>query len=250
MKRFATMLLVAGLGATSLPAFAMEMGQAARFGAAVGRYSAADRLRGFDNTGAPQSDELTFNTVKFTYGGEAGYTVTLGDFYADAGLNILRTKLGDEQLWRTDLLLTAGYYINDNWSVFAGFRRGWQGTDVFNSSRFWEAGPYVGFGLGGMQMGPHLVFNSSFAYNFDRVKGFFRDVAGTPGDFEYYYPGISAKFGLNLKGTPHSLQLRLQRFGRGNTVPIIDGSGNRLGRVDFNFTETWAVLSYVFTLAW
>jgi hypothetical protein len=250
MKRLAIVSLVLGACAASTSTYAMEMTQGARLGAALGRYGNEDRIRGFDQTGNPTTPELGLTTVELTYGGELGYTLTFGDFYSDIGLNVLRTKAGDEKFWRTDGLFTLGYYITDNWSVFAGVRRGWQGDGVFNSKKFWEFGPYVGFGYGGIPLGGWGTMNTSFAYNFDRVEGFFRDIPNTPPGFDYYYPGISVKLGMNVKGTPHSLQLRLQRFGRGNTVPVQDSGGNNIGRIDFNFTETWAVLSYVFTLAW
>jgi len=146
MKRFATMLLVAGLGATSLPAVAMEMGQAARFGAAVGRYSSELKVEGFDSGGNLVAGGDVTN-VKLTYGGELGYTITLSDFYADIGLNMLKVRLQNVDNWRTDALFTVGYYLNDNWSLFAGFRRGWQGDGVFKQDKFREIGPYLGFGF-------------------------------------------------------------------------------------------------------
>jgi len=238
MKRFAMMLLVTGLGVSSLPAAAMEMGQAARFGAAVGRYSSGLKVEGFDSGGnLVVGGDVT--NVKLTYGGELGYTLTLSDFYADVGLNMLRVRLQNVDNWRTDALFTVGYYLNDNWSVFAGFRRGWQGDGVFKQDKFREIGPYLGFGFGGMPLGSWGVFNSSFAYNFDRIE----NIAGT--DIDFSYPGVSAKFGLNLKGTPHSLQLRVQHFWGDKSQGFDDGS-----RIDIDLKETWAVLSYVFTLGW
>lgn len=252
MKRFAIMLLASGLGAASLPSYAMEMGQATRLGASVGRYEGVGRVRGFDPSGTPVTDEITNRTVRLTYGGELGYTITMADFYADLGLYALRVKFQDEQNWRTDLLATFGYYINDSWTVFAGFRRGWQGPHIFNDDTFKELGPYVGFGYGGIPLGGGWNMNTTAAYNFDKVKNFPGAPAGfhtEPSDFNY--PGISLKLSVNKKGTPHSLQLRLQRFSKGASDQIIDDStGSSIGRVDFNLTETWALLSYVFTLGW
>jgi hypothetical protein len=229
----------------------MDTTQAARLGVGAGRYGINFRETGYDTTGARVTDELGFKNVQATYGGEFGYTLTMSDFYTDAGLNMLRTKQGDDTTWRTDLLLTVGYYLNDNWSLFAGFRRGWQGDGVFKQDKFEEIGPYVGFGFGGIGLGNWGLLNTSFAYNFDRVKRLFASVPDTDRNKSFNYPGLSLKLGLNFKGTPHSLQLRVQRFGNSSSVGVIDdATGTPAGRIDFNLTETWAVLSYVFTLAW
>jgi hypothetical protein len=252
MKRFAKMLMATGLVAASLPTFAMDVAQGARFGAGGGRYSGEANTRAFDGAGnpapincavlAPGSNQVAANecgskSITGTYGGEVGYTINLADFYADVGLNMLRTKSGEEDLWRTDLLFTVGYYLNENWSLFAGFRRGWQGDGIFNDDVFEEIGPYVGLGFGGIPLGGWGTLNLSAAYNFDEVKNF--PIDGEDLD----YPGISLKFGMNFRNTPHSIQLRLQRFEG-------DDSISGVGRVDYDLEETWAVLSYVFTLAW
>ena len=248
MKRWAMMLMASGLLAASLPTFAMDMAQGARVGVGGGRYSGEANTRPFDGTGTPlsvtcpdgsTSTECTAKSVTGTYGGEIGYTINIADFYADLGLNLLRTASGDEDLWRTDLLFTVGYYLTENWSLFAGVRRGWQGDGVFNDDAFEEIGPYVGVGYGGIPLGGWGTLNMSAAYNFDKVKNFPLE------DEELDYPGVSLKFGMNFKNTPHSVQLRLQRFSGDDSVSV--GSA---GRVDYDLEETWAVLSYVFTLAW
>jgi hypothetical protein len=262
MKMIGTAMLAVAAGATSVPVFAMDMGQGARFGAALGRYSGEASTRPFDAGGnpfaipcpipdGPPATECSAKGVSATYGGELGYTLNLADFYADVGLNLLRTKSGGDNLWRTDLLFTVGYYITDNWSAFAGFRRGWQGDGVFNDDVFEETGPYVGFGYGGIPLGGWGTLNMSAAYNFDEVKNF--PIDGEDLD----YPGISLKFGMNFRNTPHSLQLRLQRFSGDDSVALIDADpqneipdGTTLGRFEYDLEETWAVLSYVYTLAW
>jgi hypothetical protein len=238
MKRWTSVLIVIGLGASSVPAAALEIAQAARVGAAAGRYAGHLKDERFDSGGA-LADGGDATNVKLTYGGEVGYTFTFGDAYADLGLNMLKVRLQDNDNWRTDLLLTVGYYLNDKWSLFTGLRRGWQGGKLFNDDQFEELGPYLGFGFGGVQLGQSLLFNSSFAYNFDRVK----DFAGAGTGFAY--PGVSAKLGLNLKGTPHSLQLRVQHFWGDQSDLFADGS-----RRDLELRETWAVLSYVFSIGW
>jgi hypothetical protein len=243
MNRFVAVLLVIGLGAASLPAAAMDVAQGARFGLGLGRWSDDAKTHLTDVTTNTDLGNSDSTNVRLTYGGEVGYTLTLGDFYSDVGLNLLRVKFEESQNWRTDLLFTVGYYINDNWSVFAGIRRGWQGDGVFKDDVFNEFGPYAGVGFGGLPLGGWGILNTSFAYNFDKVRDFPLD--GT----DFSYPGVSVKLGLNFKGTPHSLQLRLQRFsGDGSVDGQLDNGDT--GRFDFKLTETWAVLSYVFTLAW
>src|ERR1044071_7913943 len=154
MKRFTKMLMVTGLGLASLPSWGMDITQGARIGAAVGRYSGHGEVSTFDPSGTfvPAFSAESTN-VRATYGGEVGYTINLADFYADVGLNLLRVRFADQDNWRTDLLFTLGYYLNDNWSLFAGFRRGWQGDGVFNDETFKEFGPYVGVGFGGIPLG-------------------------------------------------------------------------------------------------
>jgi hypothetical protein len=258
MKRFAKMLMATGLAVASLPALALDIAQGARVGVGGGRYSGEANTSLSDPGGNPIAvncaaigsnqvgpNECGLKSVTGTYGGEFGYTLNLADFYADLGLNMLRTKSGDEDLWRTDLLFTVGYYLSENWSLFAGLRRGWQGDGIFNDDVFEEIGPYVGLGFGGIPIGSWATLNMSAAYNFDKVKNFPND------DSDLDYPGISLKFGMNFKNTPHSLQLRLQRFSGDDSLRISPADPDCPScRVDFDLEETWAVLSYVFTLAW
>jgi hypothetical protein len=262
MKKLGIAMLALAAGMASVPVYAMDMGQGARFGAGLGRYSGEATAFIFDfegnplaipcpPEGEPVSSECRQEGVTATFGGELGYTINLADFYADIGLNLLRTKSEEQNLWRTDLLFTLGYYLTENWSIFAGVRRGWQGDGVFNDDQFEELGPYVGFGYGGIPLGGWGTLNMSAAYNFDKVENYPIPVE------ELDYGGISLKFGMNFRNTPHSLQLRLQRFSGDDTVEIFDtDSGNEipdgtfLGRFDYELEETWAVLSYVYTLAW
>ncbi len=249
MKKLGIAFVFVAASVASLPSHAMDVAQGARFGAGGGRYSGEASTRLFDGSGNPAvfpvpcpdgstSSECKGVSVTGTYGGELGYTLSLSDFYADVGLNMLRTKSEDQNLWRTDLLFTVGYYLTENWSLFGGFRRGWQGDGIFNDDVFQELGPYLGVGFGGIPLGGWGTLNVSAAYNFDKVKDF--PVDGKDLD----YPGVSLKLGMNFKNTPHSLQLRLQRFSGDDSLAVGPG------RLEYELEENWAVLSYVFTLAW
>ena len=240
MKRFAAGLFAAGMVAASLPAYSMDVVNTFRVGASAGRYSGDATVDVFDTDGQTLLFSGGAKGVGLTWGVPIGYTLTLGNFYGDLGLETLWVEQQDPTN-RTDLLLTLGYYITDNWTVFAGLRRGWQGEGrrPFHQDDFNELGPYVGFGYGGIPLGKAVLLNIAAAYNFDRIRNFFQ----TEKDFDY--PGVSLRLGLNMKGTPHSVQLRVQRFSGDDRFVFSDGSA-----LNVELKEWWAVMSYVYSIGW
>src|SRR5438034_75931 len=80
MKRATATLLFAVIGTASLPSYALDITQAARFGASAGRYEGEAKADVFDSGGAlfGSADQTT---VRFTYGGALGYALGVGDFY-------------------------------------------------------------------------------------------------------------------------------------------------------------------------
>jgi hypothetical protein len=142
---------------------------------------------------------------ELAYGLQTGLSALFGDFFLDAGIELLAVN-SDADLDRTDLLFTAGYFIGQHWQAFAGYRMGMQGDGFFDDDTFSERGFFVGAGIGGMEVGDFML-GASLAYNFSEAQDF-------PQDGEKFdYGGLSFKLNGQLKSLPqHSLQLRVQRF--------------------------------------
>jgi hypothetical protein len=199
MKRFSSMLLAVSIGAVAAPVHAVDFVQSVSAGPLIGYYH-----QSVTATNDGNGQEATDSVNSFVYGGALGYYVLVGSFYGNLGLELLRGRLGAEILDRTDVLPTLGYYVTNNLSVFAGYRWAYQGPNFFNNDDFDERGPYVGVGYGGIPLAADWMLGTSLAYNFDTVKDFFVD--------DYRYHGIGIKLSANKAGSPHSFQLRAQRF--------------------------------------
>ncbi|WP_370305685.1 hypothetical protein [Sinimarinibacterium flocculans] len=192
--------------------------------------------------GSSSSDDSWF----FSYGVQTGFSMALGDFFGDVALEYYAPLVDSGSLDRTDVLATLGYLIGANWSVFAGYRQGMQGDGLMDDETFEESGFYVGFGYGGMQMGP-IIVGTSLAYNFS-------DAEIPDATDEFDYDGISLKVSISPKDAPqHSVQLRYQRFaGDLAFTPIPLGiDSNEDGVEDFldgfDLTESYLQLTYAYS---
>lgn len=243
-KRVATgIALGAALVAGSAYAQDESMYWAGRIGPMLGMYQGEAKITLTDlTTGA--ADNLSIDgDWEPAYGLQTGISAGYGNFFADLGLEYQRIDFGGDSLDRTDILLSAGYLLNDLWSVFAGYRQGMQGDGVFNDDTLSERGFFIGAGVGGMQMG-QLVVGASLAYNLSEVEDF--PVEGA--DFDY--PGISLKVSASLKDHPqHGFQLRYQRFSGDDKLLFQDGQGQDIGRLDYELTESYVQLSYLYNFA-
>ncbi len=243
-KRVATgIALGAALVAGSAYAQDDSMYWAGRIGPMVGMYQGEVSLKLTDLTTGESISEPFDGDWEPAYGLQAGISAGYGDFFADLGLEYQRIDFGGDSLDRTDILLSAGYLLNDLWSVFAGYRQGMQGDGVFNDDTLSERGFFIGAGVGGMEMGP-MVMGASLAYNLSKVDDFPVDGA----DFDY--PGISLKVSASLKAYPqHGFQLRYQRFNGDDSLFFQNDVGQDIGRLDYELTESYVQLSYLYNFA-
>lgn len=177
------------------------------------------------------------------YGLQTGVSAAIGNFFGDVAVEYLAVDV-DGELDRTDMLLTAGYLFGNNWSGYAGYRRGMQGDGPFNDDTFSETGFFVGVGFAGVEMAGVLI-GTSLAYNFSEAEDF--PLEGK--DFDY--GGISLKFNGSLTSLPnHSLQLRYQRFNGDESNQAFDSDGdgtNDLLINELELTETYIQLTYLYS---
>lgn len=238
-------LLAAGV------AQAVDLGYSGRVGAMAGGYNGELSIRVTETEGgASQSGSLTAGDEwKAAYGIPLGFTMAIDDFFVDLGLELMQVEFDGDDLKRTDILLTSGYFIGDRWSLFVGFRKGMQGDGFFDSETFDEQGFFVGGGVGGIEAGP-LLLNASLAYNLSKVDDY------PPGQ-ELDYDGLSLKFSGSLAGAPqHSLELRYQRFSGDDALNFVGSCGPGVlqnssqtadsCRLDFELTESYLQLSYIY----
>lgn len=225
MKQW-TVKAVAGLAALACTSVvqAEDLSFSARAGLAGGGYrnsSTADFTLLNDNTEVKTSGG---NSSYFAYGPQVGVSARFGNIFTDLAVEYLEVRNDDTnpitekefELDRTDALLTVGYLIDNRWSVFGGYRRGFQGDGPFDDETFRESGFYVGGGVGGVTAGG-FILGASLAYNFSEGKDF-----PNPGD-DIDYNGISLKVSIVPAATPqHALQLRYQRFS-GDKDPNLAG---------------------------
>jgi hypothetical protein len=247
----AKMVLAAGLLVTANAAYAEEMLFKARVGPTLGVYQQEFSFSFRDpTTGAvlvdPDSGQelaASFDADEFAWGLQAGVGALYGDFFADLGVEFLAVDADDADLDRTDVLLTAGYFVGQYGQVFGGYRKGMQGSGFFDDDTFSEDGFFVGVGLGGMSMG-ELVVGASLAYNLSKAKDF--PIDGQ----EFDYDGFSLKLSGQLKSMPqHSLQLRFQQFSGDSTTDLdFDGDAVADARLEVDdLTETYVQLTYFYS---
>lgn len=242
--------VVAGLMAASGFAQA-EVWHSARIGPSIGSYQqefafalrdpATGQILTDPNTGEPLAD--SGDVSELAYGAQIGFTAGVDSFFYDLGIEYQAVDSDENDLDRTDILLTLGYLIDETWSGFAGYRRGMQGSGVLDSSTFNEEGWFVGAGLRNIQVGPAYL-GASLAYNFSEAQDFPLDGS----DFDY--GGLSIKFGASLISQPqHSLQLRYQEFSGDSSDTIdFDGDGTADITLDVDdLTETYIQLMYLYS---
>lgn len=251
MKQW-TVKAVAGLAALACTSVvqAEDLSFSARVGLAEG---------GYQNRSSVLLTELVTGTEQqvqspedkswyFASGLQGGVTAVYGSAFADLALEYLNVFQSGTEKDRTDALLTLGYMLDNNWSVFAGYRRGMQGSGAFDDDTFSENGFFVGAGYGRMQLGA-VILGTSVAYNFSKAKDFPQD----GGDFDYR--GVSVKFDLRPQAAPqHGVQLRYQRFSgddRPGLVGAIDLDGDGAPdpvRADYvKLTESYVQVSYTYS---
>lgn len=249
MKTIQSTLLAAGLVLSASATYAAEqkVSWLGRVGPTVGFY-AADFTVDFTDVASGTTTEQGFDGDQETaYGLQAGLNASYGNWFGDLAVDYLRFEFEDDKVHRTDLVLTAGYRIGDNFSVFAGFRKSTQGDGVFNDDVFEEDGPLVGAGVGGIAAGA-LVLGASLAANFSELE--FSDAEEFDGlGSDVDYDGLSLKLSAALKSRPnHSLQLRLQRYEGDDSANVGDADGG-VTRIDIELEEKYVQLYYIYSFA-
>lgn len=194
-------------------------------------------------TGQPLFDASQEGDQELAYGAQVGLTAGWGSFSADVAIDYLRLDL-PEAIDRTDLLLTLGYLIGSHGSVFAGYRFGFQGDGFFNDDIFKETGPFIGAGIGGIEVGA-VTLSSSLAWNFSQIEDF--PVDGQETD----YDGISLKLGGALKSHPqHVVQLRYQMFeGDDSSRLDVNDDGVADAILELDVEESYLQLFYLYNFA-
>lgn len=224
-----------------------EMAFGARIGPTVGFYEGELSPFRLTQDGVVVFDQGVQGDRESLYGIQTGIGTAFGDFFVDFGLDLLNIKTEPDEAKRTDIVLTGGYFIGSNWTVFGGIRDGRQGDGFFDKknkegNEFHEQGVFLGGGVGGQAGAVRL--DGSLAVNFSKVK----DFAG--GD-DLDYPGISVKFAGSLASMPqHGLQLRYQRFSGDDSIAFQSDDDNdgvpENNLFEFGITEEYYQLTYLY----
>ncbi|HKY91292.1 MAG TPA: hypothetical protein VJM11_09645 [Nevskiaceae bacterium] len=238
MRRALAFVLVAGISST---AFAADSGLTfrGRVGPSVGTYSGAVDVTVRDaDTGTVLLEFSDGSDRRFAGGLQLGMNAAVAGFSADLALDYMRLEFQDEDVDRTDVLLTLGYQFLRHFSIFGGYRRGWQGDEVFNDDIFEESGPFVGVGVGGMELGPLYLYLSA-ARNYSEVVDFLGE-EDFEGDMDYNGVSLKATF-VPIQAPRHSVQLRYQKFHGDRTF-----SGGDL-EAEVDLTERYLQLFYLYS---
>lgn len=196
-----------------------QMAGIGRVGALGGVYDSE-----FEAPGVGSSD-----ATEPTFGILAGYTVAWESFFADIGLEYQTITGGSDSadFDRTDVLLSVGAFLPNDFNASVGYRFGFQGDGAFDDDFYEETGPFVGVGFPSFTLGSDWGVNTSAAVNFTEI-----DLGGgAKADFL----GFSGRAALSRKGSPHTFGLRVQRFSDDED--------------DFDLTETYAHLFYQLSFA-
>jgi hypothetical protein len=213
MNRFYTgiVMLIGLVASTTAAASGAFTG---RVGVTGGTYDYEDKFTDVDGFfGAPgtvySSDESSGQ-----YGVLGGLGLTAGPFFGDLGFEFTTYSQkydldGDgveDNYFRTDGLLTLGFFLGKNFTVFGGYRHATFG-DAFFADDYGntEDGPFLGGGFS-FRPGKKVSLGVSAAYNALTLKY----DGGAVSDVDL--DGISLKFNLGFVGTPHAIFLRWQRF--------------------------------------
>jgi hypothetical protein len=234
--------VAAGLVAVSGLAQA-EVWHAARVGPSIGSYQQEFAFALRDIATGDTLIQGSGDVSELAYGAQLGFTAGIDSFFYDLGIEYQAVDSDEDDLDRTDILLTLGYLIDETWSGFAGYRRGMQGSGVLDNSTFNEEGWFVGAALRNIQIGAAYL-GASLAYNFSEAQDF--PLEGT--DFDY--GGLSIKVGLTPISRPqHSLQLRYQEFsGDSSDAVDTDGDGTPDVALDVqDLTERYIQLMYLYS---
>lgn len=224
---------------------AVDLGYSGRAGVMLGGYQGDSTVRFTETVGgvSTSASARAAGDWEPAYGLPLGFSMAINEFFVDLGLELMQVTFDDDDLKRTDILLTGGYFIGDHWTGYVGFRKGMQGDSFFDDETFNEEGFFVGAAVGGIAAGP-LMLGSSLAFNFSDVKDF--PIEGE----NLGYDGFSLKVNGALASAPqHSLELRYQRF-TGDDSVTFNGTGcfqaGDSCRIDYELTETYLQLSYIY----
>lgn len=240
MKRIhAGIALVLGLAASGT---AMASGAfTGRVGLTGGTYEFDEKFIDQGCCGNPLGTTFTDESSSGQYGLIAGIGLTAGRFFADGGLEYSKYSKDrdtdfdgneDTAFYRTDLLLTLGFFIGDRWTVFGGYRNatfgdGFRSEDPAGFGNT-EDGPFLGAGIS-FRPGKRISLGTSVAYNLLTLSS-----DGTAFD-DLDLEGISAKLQMSFLGTPHAVFLRWQHF---------DGDESIGGSYDYEYTEDYVNVGY------
>ena len=162
------------------------------------------------------------------WGAGLGAGLAVKDFFGDLAVDYYHIPDNDVhgKLVRTDTTATVGYRVGLRLAPFGGYRHGLQDDHAAFGSNIWtENGWIAGLGLGPFSMGDSVRLSLSGAYNWNHID--------FDGGGDTTFNGLSGKLRLGLSGTPHSIELRYQRF----TTTFFG----------FDVKETYTFLAYVFT---
>ncbi len=231
-----------------IPVFSADSGApmvtVGRVGLIGGSYDIDISARATDGVSGAPLAAVAEDDSSGTYGAHTGLYVGVDDLFFDVALELLTglESLGDD-LDRTDVLATVGYFVGQNVSVFAGYRKGFQGDGFFDDEALDESGFYAGIGVRGFSVGDINMFASA-AYNFSSVEG-----GSLNESTDIDYDGVSLKLGgAHSKWPSHSVQLRYQRFDGDDSVSEdlnLDGTPDR---IDAELTETYLQLLYSYAI--
>lgn len=207
-----------------------------RVGLTGGTYEFQDQFTDRGCCGTPGT-VYTGDENSGQYGLLGGLGIAAGPFFADVGLEYITYSQkydldGDGQedsYYRTDGLLTLGFFLGSHWTIFGGYRHATFG-DGFFSEDFGntETGPFLGGGVS-FRPGKKVSLGASAAYNSLTLSS-----DGTVLE-DLDLQGFSVKFNLGFVGTPHAIFLRWQRFEGDESIP---------NRYDWEYTEDYLNLGY------
>lgn len=211
----ALVALLAGLGLGAIAPAHAGGAFTGRAGLTGGSYKFQDEYT--DKAGALGPPGAIYRTEQTSglFGLLGGTTVTLDRLFGDFSIEFEKYSkqrdldgdgAEDDDVFRSDSVLTLGAYLGDSWLVFLGARHATFGDGFFSDTGGnAEDGPFVGAGYS-MKTNKKWALGASLAFNALTLK-----VNGQPVD-DVDLAGLSAKVQVNRLGSPHSFFLRWQHF--------------------------------------